>query len=236
MLSVFVIPSLDGSEVGSEILIEGDEAHHAIKVVRLELGEEISLTDGRGNWARTKVNSIEKKSFTASVLERGFEEIKKPEFIVIQAMTKSDRAKEAIELLVVGGVDRIIPWSSERTLAKWQGDSSEKWMSAIVAASKQSRRFRFPVLSAPMSTAEIAQEFGADLIVLHESAQQSISSMELASRERIVILVGPEGGISENELLALSGTQVRLGREVLRSAHAGFAALSAVAALIGRWQ
>lgn len=235
MLSVFVVPSLDVSVVGSEILIEGDEAHHAIKVVRLELGEEINLTDGCGNWVRATVKNMEKKSFTASVLESGCEEVKKPEFIVIQAMTKSDRAKEAIELLVVGGVDRIIPWSSERTLAKWQDDSAEKWMSAIIAASKQSRRFRFPQLSAPMSTAEIAQEFGADLIVLHESAQASISNIGLADRNRIVLLVGPEGGISDNELTALGGTQVRLGREVLRSAHAGFAALSAAAALIGRW-
>jgi 16S rRNA (uracil1498-N3)-methyltransferase len=235
MLSVFIVPSLEGDDVGSDILVEGDEAHHAIKVVRLEIGEEIHLTDGRGNWVRASIKSLEKKSFTASVLESGMEELRKPELIVIQAMTKSDRAKETIELLVVGGVDRIIPWSSERTLAKWQDDSSEKWMSAIVAGSKQSRRFRFPELSAPMSTADIVQEFGADLIVLHESAQQSISTIELAARDRIVLLVGPEGGISEKELHALGGTHVRLGREVLRSAHAGFAALSAVAALIGRW-
>ncbi|MEN9325440.1 MAG: hypothetical protein RL414_1194 [Actinomycetota bacterium] len=235
MLSVFVVPEITSDKT---LFIEGDEAHHAIKVVRLEVGEEIHITDGAGNWARAAVMAIEKKRFLVEILERGHENELQPELIVIQAMTKSDRVKEALELLVVGGVDRIIPWHSERTLAKWQEDSAEKWGNTIVAAAKQCRRFRFPIIGDPMSTSEIANQFGKELLVLHEGASAPISQSLNPGAQRIIVLVGPEGGISDAELHILTesgGRPVRLGNEVLRSAHAGFAALSAIQALIGRW-
>lgn len=232
MHSTFVVP-----EIGNRptLIVEGDEAHHAIKVVRLEIGEEIVLTDGQGNWAQGRVSEISKKSFDVVITLRGFEEPRTPELIVVQALTKSDRMRETIELLTVAGVDRIIPWKAERSIAQEKESSTEKWSAVAVAAAKQSRRVRFPLIEGALTTKQIVERFGSKTVVLHESASSKISELDFVDSDSIVIVVGPEGGITETELSALGGTVVRLGQEVLRSAHAGFAALSSVQTLIQRW-
>ncbi len=232
MLSVFVVPEITPS---SSLEVEGDEAHHAIKVMRLGIGEEIVLTDGTGSWAQGRVEEIHKKSFSVAVTKRGFQEERIPELIVIQALTKSDRMRETIEMLTVAGVHRIIPWSSERSIAQAKDDSVEKWNLVAIAASKQSRRVRFPIIEQPMTTNQIRERFGDSLLVLHEGASHQLSDVKFLENEPIVLLVGPEGGISESEMAKLGGISIRLGEEVLRSAHAGFAALAAIQTLIHRW-
>jgi 16S rRNA (uracil1498-N3)-methyltransferase len=232
MLPVFVIDDISSSP---HIVVEGDEAHHAIKVLRLAVDEKIILTDGKGNWVEASVSEIGKKNFTVDVLSRGFKEANSPELIVVQALTKSDRMRETIELLTVAGADRIIPWKAERSIAQMKEDSREKWELVAVAASKQSRRLRFPIIEEALTTKEVVQRFGPKVLVLHEVASQNLSSVKFLDGDSVVVVVGPEGGITDAELDALGGTAVRLGDEVLRSAHAGFAALSAIQALIGRW-
>ncbi len=232
MLSVFVVPEITPS---SSLEVEGDEAHHAIKVMRLGVGEEIVLTDGTGSWAQGRVEEIHKKSFSVAVTKRGFQEERIPELIVIQALTKSDRMRETIEMLTVAGVHRIIPWSSERSIAQAKDDSVEKWNLVAIAASKQSRRVRFPIIEQPMTTNQIRERFGDSLLVLHEGASHQLRDVKFLENEPIVLLVGPEGGISESEMAKLGGISIRLGEEVLRSAHAGFAALAAIQTLIHRW-
>lgn len=238
MLSLFFLPDLG---VGNSLLVEGDEAHHAIKVMRFDRGEEIMLADGGGAWAKGKVKEIMKKSFTVDILERGIAKEENPALIVVQALMKSDRAREAIELLTVAGATKIIPWQSERSIAKWQEDLGAKWVSTSIAAAKQSRRLILPEIESPITTDQIIKRFGGtpNLLVLHESATIKISKAALEFLPApIVIVVGPEGGISGEELGRLGaagGTIVQLGSEVFRSAHAGFAALSAISALTGRW-
>jgi 16S rRNA (uracil1498-N3)-methyltransferase len=212
-------------------------------VLRINVGEEILVSDGAGNWVRASVENIEKKTFTAKVLERGFQPEKSPRLIVVQGLPKSDRVKDAIEILVESGVDQIIPWQADRSISKWQKDSLDKWQSAAVAATKQSRRFRKPEIIDGLSLSqllEIESENSA-VLVMHESATTKLSEVvtsKFAGMSEIIIVIGPEGGISESELTVLEGAGahiVGLGPEVFRSAHAGGAALSAVSALIGRW-
>jgi 16S rRNA (uracil1498-N3)-methyltransferase len=240
MLTLFLVDKLDDSNL---IEVSGDEAHHAIKVLRINVGEEILVSDGAGNWVRASVENIEKKTFTAKVLERGFQPKKSPRLIVVQGLPKSDRVKDAIEILVESGVDLIIPWQADRSISKWQKDSLDKWQSAVVAATKQSRRFRKPEIIDGLSLSqllEIESENSA-VLVMHESATTKLSEVvtsKFAGMSEIIIVIGPEGGISESELVVLKGAGahiVGLGPEVFRSAHAGGAALSAVSALIGRW-
>ena len=238
MLTLFFVPDLGTDSI---VHVEGDEAHHAIKVVRIKIGEELLLADGGGAWVRGNVESISKKSFTVTVVERGFASDIAPDLIVVQAMMKSDRAKEAIELLTVAGVTRIIPWQAARSIAKWQDDLGEKWVSTSIAAAKQSRRFNLPEIESPITTAHIAKRFGksANLFVLHESATIKLSDAAKSLKPGpIVFVIGPEGGLTSDELGQLAsagGTVVLLGNEIFRSAHAGFAALSAISALTGRW-
>ena len=234
---------VDKLEDSNLIEVSGDEAHHAIKVLRTSVGEEILISDGAGNWVRACVEYIEKKTFTAKVLERGFQPEKSPRLIVVQGLPKSDRVKDAIEILVESGVDVIIPWQADRSISKWQKDSLTKWQSVAEAATKQSRRFRKPEIIDGLSLSqllEIESENSA-VLVMHESATTKLSEVltsKFAGMSEIVIVIGPEGGISDSELELLQSTGahiVGLGPEVFRSAHAGGAALSAVSALIGRW-
>ena len=240
MLSLFIVPEITD---GSRITVDGDEAHHAIKVMRMGIGEELQLTDGRGSWAQGSITAIDKKSFTIAISARGESARNHPELVVIQALTKSDRARETIELLVEAGVDRIIPWQSDHCIAKWKEDMFEKWQNAAVSATKQSRRYTIPAVETPITLTGIRERFTEKslLLVLHESAQEKLSvvvSPSAISARHIILIIGPEGGISVDELRELSaigGKVVRLGNPVLRSAHAGIAGLAAVQALMRHW-
>ena len=241
MLSLFFLPSIPAENTVS---VDGEEAHHAIKVMRMGIGEEVLLADGDGAWARGSIQSVDKKTFTVAIAERGIEISAKPELIVVQALTKSDRTKESIELLVEAGVDTIIPWESERSIAKWKEDMGEKYFQTARTACKQSRRFTIPQINRAHSTAEIIQRFstnpGTKILIMHESAADQISTVVTpadSEKSAIVCIIGPEGGISDSEIaqfVEAGADLVKLGKPVLRSAHAGMAALVAVQALIGR--
>jgi 16S rRNA (uracil1498-N3)-methyltransferase len=238
MLSLFFVEEL---APGKTQELSGDEGHHAVSVMRLQIGEQIKIADNSGNWVSGGITEISKKSLKIEVSDRGSARALLPELIVVQAVTKADRNKEMLELLTVAGADQIIPWQAERCISKWQSDSASKWLVAIKEAAKQSRRVKLPVLSNEVSTNQLVKLFNPDdqIIILHEAAHAGISTFQLrADTKRIFIIIGPEGGITENEitqLLSANGVILQLGENVLRSAHAGFAALSAVSTLIGRW-
>jgi 16S rRNA (uracil1498-N3)-methyltransferase len=226
---------------GSTQILDKDEAHHAIKVLRLKLGEVIKISDGVKKWVSGPIIEISKKELTISVSEKGEFEEKFPELVLVQAVTKSDRNKEMLELVVEAGVDRIIPWQAERSISKWQSDSAQKWEINIKEACKQARRIRLPKLMPMLTTAGVVQLLSKDAqaIVFHESAAEKFAQLQLTdSLKSLFLVIGPEGGISPSELSIFEnggGKIFRLGETVLRSAHAGFAAISAVQTKLGRW-
>ncbi len=231
----------DQISTGQRQVLESDEAHHAIKVLRLNIGEIIKISDGVGKWVSGPIVEIAKKELFISISERGEIQAAKPELVLVQAITKSDRNKEMLELAVEAGVDRIIPWQSERSISKWQSDSEEKWQVGIKQSCKQARQTKLPNLMQVMSTAELVKTIGSGGygIVFHEEASTKFSELTIPnSQSSVYLVIGPEGGISEQELLSFqnNGSKVvKLGDTVLRSAHAGFAALSAVQTKLGRW-
>ena len=238
MLSLFFVDQISS---GSTQELSGDEGHHAVKVMRLQIGEQIKIADNLGNWVSGAITEVGKKSLKINVSERGNAEHLKPELILVQAVTKSDRTKEMLELLTVAGADQIIPWQAQRCISKWKSDSTDKWLTTIKESAKQARRVKLPVLSDAVTTNQLVKLFQAEdqIIVLHESAQLNLSQFNFVeSTQRIFIVIGPEGGISEEEIAQLTSAKavvVRMGENVLRSAHAGFAALSGIQTLIGRW-
>ena len=231
----------DQISTGQRQVLENEEAHHAIKVLRLNTGEVIKISDGVGNWVSGPIVEIAKKELFISITERGEIQAAKPELVLVQAITKSDRNKEMLELAVEAGVDRIIPWQSERSISKWQSDSEQKWQVGIKQSCKQARQVKLPQLMQVMSTTEVIKSIseGGFGIVFHEEASTKFSDLTIPnSHSSVYLVIGPEGGISEQELLSFqnNGSKVvRLGDTVLRSAHAGFAALSAVQTKLGRW-
>jgi 16S rRNA (uracil1498-N3)-methyltransferase len=238
MLTLFFVDDLPTS-VGTLYDFQNEDALHAVRVLRTTVGDTFNLSDGKGTWSKVIVREAAKKSLRVEVLESGFEEALVQTFTVIQAIPKGDRIKEAIELCTEGGADRIVMWKSARSIGKSE-DKIEKLQVTAREASKQSRRFRIPSVVGVATTENIIDEIAkADCaIVLHEAALLPISKVVIAGAKKVAIIIGPEGGLTDEEVntFAAAGAKVALlGRPVLRSAHAGIAALSAVNTTLSVW-
>ena len=238
MLSLFFVDQLSSSDNQT---LDGDDGYHAVKVLRLEVGEKIKVSDGKGNWVAGAVVEVGKKTLQIKVTERGEYRVTKPELIVVQAVTKSDRNKEMLELVTAAGADQIIPWQADRSISKWQVDSEKKWQSTVKEACKQSRRVKMPQLQMVMSTKQIIEQISSDKFVVVFDAESDLKFADItmpSDLSVIYLIIGPEGGISDKELAIFKeagALVVKLGEHVLRSAHAGFAALAAVQSRLGRW-
>jgi len=236
MFTLFFIDDLP-TTVGGFYEFANDDANHAIRVLRMQVGAEFMLSDGKGSWSQVVATEVKKKSMQVRVMDSGFQEPLATTITVVQALPKGDRAKEAIELLTEAGVDRIVPWSSARSIGK----GSEKFAVTAREASKQTRRFRIPEVTDVATSAQICEAIKiSDLaIVFHESATSKLSDQVSSHNvEHLLIIIGPEGGLTDEEIAAFteSGAKVALmGRPILRSAHAGIAAVSAVSALLKVW-
>ncbi|QIX27358.1 16S rRNA (uracil(1498)-N(3))-methyltransferase [Nocardioides sp. JQ2195] len=243
-LPVHLVPTLAGVAAGSVVQITGDEAHHAVAVRRLRVGESVVLTDGVGTSAPGVVATTGKRVFTVEVADVHVEEKAQPSITVVQALPKGDRAELAVEVLTEIGVDVIVPWAASRSVAVWRGErvakSHAKWTATAREAAKQARRSWFPTVSPLAGTDAVAELLGSadGAVVLHEDATLPLSAVALAPDATMVVVVGPEGGISDEELatfLAAGAQPVRMGREVLRTSTAGVAAVAALLARTPRW-
>lgn len=243
-LPVHLVASLDGVAVGSAVEVTGDEAHHAVAVRRLRVGEEVVLTDGAGHRVVGSVATTGKRVFTVTVTTSDLVERPAPTFTVIQALPKGDRGELAVEVLTEIGVDTIVPWAASRSVAVWKGEraakSHAKWQATAREAGKQSRRSWLPTVTSLASTAEVVARISdaALAAVLHEDATTPLASLDVPTDGEIVVIVGPEGGIAADELAAFEAAgavTVRLGDEVLRTSTAGIAAVSALLARTSRW-
>ena len=236
MLTLFFVPDLP-TQVGASYSFNSEDANHAIKVLRIEVGEIFRVSDGNGGWANVQVSEVTKRSLETTVLEVGHQEPLEIQFTVVQALPKSDRAKEAVELLTEAGADVIVPWLANRSISRTEVIS--KFATTAREASKQSRRLFIPQLHETVKEKGVIELIKtADLaLVFHESAQVKLSEIitPQTKAKNVLVVIGPEGGITEEELAAFAaaGAHVAgLGRPILRSAHAGLAALSAVNSLL----
>ena len=243
-LPVHLVPSLTGVGVGDEVEVTGDEAHHAVAVRRLRVGESVVLTDGAGTAATADVSSTGKRVFAATVTDVSTGPPAAPAVVVVQALPKGERGELAVEVLTEVGVAQIVPWAAARSVAVWKGEraarSLAKWRSPAREAAKQARRSWCPEVAELASTADLAPLVaGADLaVVLHEEATVPLAGLDVPRTGRIVVVVGPEGGLTAEEvatLVAAGATPVRLGAEVLRTSTAGVAAVAALLARTPRW-
>lgn len=243
-LPVHLVPLLDGVAPGVVVRVDGDEAHHAVAVRRIRVGEAVALTDGRGAMAVGEVEATGKRTLEVRVTSYDVVVEPAPAITVVQALAKGDRGERAVELLTEIGAARIVPWAAARSVAVWKGErearSLARWRATARAAAKQSRRAWHPEVAALASTSEVCGLVaGADLaVVLHEEASALMAGLDVPSAGEVVVIVGPEGGLTEEEVAGFVGAgahAVRLGTEVLRTSTAGVAAASAVLSRTGRW-
>ncbi|MFD3324667.1 16S rRNA (uracil(1498)-N(3))-methyltransferase [Streptomyces sp. NPDC058701] len=242
---VFVVEEVPA---GAEFVLDGPEGRHAVSVKRLNPGEAVVLADGRGRWAEGVVKAAEGKDRLVVSVSGVFEEAEPAVRItVVQALPKGDRGELAVETMTETGVDAIVPWQASRCITQWRGDrgakSLAKWRATAREAGKQSRRVRFPEVAEALSTKQVAALLaGADLaMVLHEdrdTPSEALASAALPEAGSVVLVVGPEGGVSPDELAAFAAVGARpyrLGRSVLRTSTAGTAATAVLLARTGRW-
>ena len=213
---------------------------------RLVPGERVNLTDGAGTVAECEVVAVRPAAgeLDLAVLARRSEPPPSCRVTVVQAILKGDRGELAVAMMTEVGVDTIVPWQAERCVARWRADREEKalrrWRSAAREAGKQSRRARFTEVTGSVGTAGAAARVaGADLAVLldHEAAWP-LMAFDLPTIGEVVLIVGPEGGVSPQEaaeLTAAGAVPARLGPSVLRGSTAGAVAAALVLSSCGRW-
>lgn len=257
MLSLYLVSPEIQLVAGNRLKISDGEAHHIGVVARHKNGDEIWISNGRGERARAVIRELNgsSKSSSKSSSMSGVEEVtvellevknfppREIRLRVLQALTKSDRAHECIELLVEAGVDEIIPWQSKRSIGKWQeGSTREKWQEWARQAVKQSRRSWIPEIGEIVKDLnELPSDEDSLLLLFDEAGNKSLTD-QIISKDRlreITVIIGPEGGITEEEkqsFLERGALEVRLGEPILRSAHAGAIALAAIQSALEIWQ
>jgi 16S rRNA (uracil1498-N3)-methyltransferase len=247
--------ALDHQVPGSHFVLEGAEARHAVTVKRIAVGESVDIADGAGKRLTGTVAAVGQGELTVECSVLDTEERPDLRLVLVQALAKGDRDELAAETATELGIDAIIPWQSERSIVRWKGERAAKahakWQSVVTAAAKQARRAWIPEVRAAVDGAGLqAAVSAADLaIILHEDAVRPLRSVleawcgdnagaAVPGPREILLIVGPEGGISPREVTRLCGAgavTALLGHHVLRSSTAGPAATVLASDILGRW-
>ncbi|MFE3192755.1 16S rRNA (uracil(1498)-N(3))-methyltransferase [Nocardia sp. NPDC059240] len=237
----------DIPEPGATAVLDGPEGRHAATVRRIRVGEPITLSDGHGILADSEVVAAAKDRLELKVLAKRVAPPWTPQVTVVQALPKSDRSELAIELMTEAGADAIVPWQALRCVSNWEAKARkgvEKWRAAAKTAARQSRRAYIPDVAELHSTRELlelvrtAKSNGAIVAALHESGESRLTEMSFEGVAEVILIVGPEGGLDDSELKALTeagAEAVLLGPTVLRTSTAAAVALGALGALTPRW-
>lgn len=236
------------------ITVGPEVAGHAVRVRRMGAGEELELIDGTGVRLRGTIQEGTSDSLTLSVTDETEEPQQRPRLVLVQALAKNDRDIQAIEAATEVGVDTVIPWAAQRSIADWPAKKAHKmaakWANVLTAATLQARRARVPELGELIRGTAVTQLVTptSRVIVLDETESSGLTeavndlgegSTTQGDIDEIVVIVGPEGGITPAEVDALVSEGARtavLGPTILRASTAGPVALAIVQTLLGRWK
>ncbi len=229
---------------GDTAVLAGEEGRHAARVRRVAAGEGIVLADGRGGLASCVVTAVAGATLSLAVQSRSFTPPPSPRLVVVQALAKGDRGELAVELMTELGVDEVVPWAAARSVTRWVGERGERgrqrWVATARAAAKQSQRSWLPTVAPLADSPAVAARIGRAgvSLVLEPAGPSSLAALDHADAGEVVLVVGPEGGVSPEELalfVAAGAHACHLGSEVLRTSTAGAAALAVLSAGLGRW-
>jgi 16S rRNA (uracil1498-N3)-methyltransferase len=221
--------------VGARVTLAGDEGRHAAVVRRIRPGEMIMIGNGRGSGVRGVVVGVGAANLAVEVTNHLTSPPEPRCFVAAQALAKGDRSELAVEMMTEMGVHEIVPWQASRSIVRWSPErtarSLARWGSTVREAAKQSRRLIVPRVSEPVTTQQLAHLVASvDLaLLLHKEGAASLAEVDLPATGTVLIIIGPEGGISAEELreLTQAGAQpVSISDGVLRTSTAGVVALA----------
>ena len=213
--------------------LDSDNSTHLIRVLRLTNGDPIDVFDGNGNEYSAVLCDVQKKSASFQVNELIRQEPQQALSLHLgQVVSKGDRMDFTIQKATELGITDITPLWSERCEVRLKGDRLEKkmvhWQNIAISACQQSGRCKIPVIHPPMDYLDWAKNTNADIrLLLHPHQQQPLSQYE--QPHSVALLIGPEGGFSEDEVeyaINTGFTGLRLGPRILRTETASLAALS----------
>ncbi len=225
-------------------MLSGAEGRHAATVRRLSRGERVDVTDGAGAVAECAVSAVRPGVVELEVLATRAEPAAEPRIVVVQAIPKGERGELAVEIMTEVGVDAVVAWQAERCVARWRADRADRalarWRSTAREAAKQARRAWIPEVTGPEATPAVAARVAAArlAILLDPAAPVGLGGIGVPDRGEILVIVGPEGGLTPAEADALTqagAVAARLGPTVLRSSSAGPVAAALVLASTPRW-
>ncbi len=228
-------------------ITDRDDIKHAAKALRIEVGEKIELCDSEGIEHICEVQLIETDAITCAVLSSEMNKRESNVHITLyQGLPKSDKLEMIIQKTTELGVDRITPVQMKRSIAKWKDDKSgdkkvQRWNKIAFEASKQSKRGQIPEVGAPVTMKQVFRKLESyDLILMpyeNESAQGFGEILNKnADSKRVAIIIGPEGGIADEEvkLLTENGAKsVKMGPRIMRTETAGVTAVALVQYVLG---
>jgi len=229
---------------GSEVRLAPEAAHHAARVLRLAVGEPVTLFDGHGGEFEARITRMDRGEVTIKTGAHLAVEREAPlDILLAQGLSSGDRMDLTLQKSVELGVTAIQPVTTERSVVKLKDERAarraEHWQNLVIAACEQCGRNRVPSVAPLLDFGEWLGQLGQphDELRLMLSPQAAVSLRELApARGRVILLAGPEGGLSLGEAQAAQSrgfAPVRLGPRVLRTETAALAALAAIQALWG---
>ncbi|HET8802118.1 MAG TPA: 16S rRNA (uracil(1498)-N(3))-methyltransferase [Marinobacter sp.] len=219
---------------GATAELDENAAQHVGRVLRMQPGQELRLFNGDGNDYPATITSASKKNVEVQVGTPDANPAESPLDIILgQALSKGDRMDYAVQKAVEMGVTRIVPLTTERCDVKLKGDREDKrlrhWQSVAISAAEQCGRARVPDIL-PVMTVTGWLEHTRDCevrLVLHHRTEQSLDAM--AKPTRVALMIGPEGGLSADEISQAESEgflPVALGPRVLRTETAPVAAMA----------
>ena len=230
---------------GSDVRLHPDAAHHAVRVLRLAVGEPIVLFDGLGGEFEARITRIDRGDVSVKTgAHVDVERESRLQVRLVQGLSSGDRMDITLQKAVELGVASIQPVATERSVVKLKDERAQRrvehWQNLVIAACEQCGRNRVPEVSPLMNLpdwlAQLETPAPDDEARVLLSPAAAVPLKALAPMPRMTLLVGPEGGLSpvETQLAQSRGfTAVRLGPRILRTETAALATLSAIQALWG---
>ncbi len=226
------------------VRVEGDEGRHAAVVRRIRVGETVRLTDGAGRAADCTVIDVNTHGMVCAVRNRFELPAPNPRFTAVQALAKGNRAELAVEMLTEIGIDVIVAWAAARSIVQWTPERADKglarWRSVARESSKQARRVWLPEVRGLASTGQVCELLAGagSAVVLHAAGGRSVDEVAVGDVGDVVLVIGPEGGFYDDELVAFESAgavPMRLGDTVLRTSTAGVAGAAVLLSRTARW-
>lgn len=241
-----MIPRLlvPGATPGDEVDLAADRAHYLLEVLRLRAGDPVEAFDGHGTRMQARLLVLERRRARLAIGAVVASPPDSPLRVTLaQGIAQGDRMDLVIEKATELGAQRIVPLLTERSLVRLDASRAGRrhahWQRIVEAACMQCGRDALPAVDAPLGLADwlaADPDPGARRLLLSPTAQRTVRQAGIEPGRPLVVLVGPESGLSEaeQEQAAAAGFEpVRLGARILRTETAGLAALAALQAIAG---